>query len=114
MVTDYGSAVGDVDTYPFYGLTNITRAASGDAALLVDRTNGRIWTLYDNGASAPGQFVNRAIKLEMKYSDDDGATWSPRIDVEAQNPGLRTGTREFLASPGNGIQLTDGPNAFGG
>ncbi len=110
VVTDYGSNSSDVDTYPFYGLTNITRVASGDAALLVDHTNGRIWTLYDNGASAPGQFVNRAIKLEMKYSDDDGATWSPRIDVEAQNPGLRTATREFLAGPGNGIQLTEGPS----
>lgn len=111
VVADYGSNPSDVDTYPFYGLTNITRVASGDAALLVDHTNGRIWTLYDNGASAPGQFVNRAIKLEMKYSDDDGATWSPHIDVEAQNPSLRTATREFLAGPGNGIQLTEGPNA---
>ena len=107
VVTDYGSAIGDVDTYPFYGLTNISRVSSGDAALLVDRTNGRIWTLYDNG----GISGSRKIKLEMKYSDDDGVTWSPRIDVEAENPGIRTSTTEFLAGPGNGIQLTEGPNA---
>jgi hypothetical protein len=111
VVTDYGSAVGDVDTYPFYGLTNIARVAAGDAALLVDRTNGRIWTLYDNGASAPGGFVNRAIKLELKHSDDDGATWSAAIDVEAQHPGIRPGTREFLAGPGNGIQISEGAYA---
>ncbi|HEX5223248.1 MAG TPA: exo-alpha-sialidase [Verrucomicrobiae bacterium] len=107
VVTDYGSNSTDVDTYPFYGLTNISRVSSGDAALLVDRTNGRIWTLYDNG----GISGSRKIKLEMKYSDDDGATWSPRIDVEALNPGLRTSTTEFLAGPGNGIQLTEGPHA---
>jgi len=107
VVTGYGSDSGDVDTYPFYGLTNIARVSSGDAALLVDHTNGRIWTLYDNGGVSGG----RKIKLEMKYSDDDGATWSPRRDVEALNPGIRPGYGEFLTGPGNGIQLTIGPNA---
>jgi sialidase-1 len=107
VVTDYGSNPSDVDTYPFYGLTNISRVSSGDAALLLDRSNGRIWTLYDNG----GVSGSRKIKLEMKYSDDDGATWSPRIDVEAQNPGIRTSTSEFLTGPGNGIQLSQGPFA---
>jgi sialidase-1 len=108
VVTDYGSNPNDKDTYPFYGQTNIARVSAGDAALLLDETNGRIWTLYDNGGVIGGA---RKIKLEMKYSDDDGATWSPRIDVEAQNPGIRTSTREFLAGPGNGIQIHDGPYA---
>lgn len=108
VVTDYGSNPSDVDTYPFYGQTNIARVSSGDAALLLDRTNGRLWTLYDNGGVIGGA---RKIKLEMKYSDDDGATWSPRIDVEAQNPGLRPGYGEFLTGPGNGIQLIAGPYA---
>lgn len=108
VVTDYGSNPGDVDTYPFYSLTNIARVSSGDAALLLDRTNGRVWALYDNGGVLSGA---RKIKLELKYSDDDGATWSPRIDLEAQNPGLRPGYGEFIAGPGNGIQLTEGPNA---
>ena len=107
VVTDYGTASGDTDDYPFYGLSNITRVASGDAALLLDRTNSRIWTLYDNGGVSGG----RKIKLEMKYSDDDGATWSSRIDVEAQNPGIRPNYGEFLAGPGNGVQLSEGPNA---
>lgn len=107
VVTDYGTANGDVDNYPFYGLSNITRVASGDAALLLDRTNGRIWTLYDNGGVSGG----RKIKLEMKYSDDDGATWSSRIDVESANPGIRPGYGEFLTGPGNGVQLSEGPNS---
>ena len=108
VVTDYGTVVGDVDTYPFYGQTNISRVSAGDAALLLDRANGRIWTLYDNGGVVGGA---RKIKLELKYSDDDGVTWSPRIDVEALNPGLRTSTTEFLTGPGNGIQLSQGPFA---
>jgi hypothetical protein len=34
------------DTYPAYGLTNpIPHHCAGDAALLLDRTNGRVWLL---------------------------------------------------------------------
>ena len=89
VIADYGSNqnTNDVDTYPAYGITNpIPRRCAGDSSLLVDRTNGRVWVLYDNGAPNGS---GRAIKLEMRYSDDDGATWSPRIDVEALNPNLR-------------------------
>lgn len=108
VVADYGSNTNDVDTYPFYGETNIARVSAGDAALLLDRTNGRVWTLYDNGGVRAGK---RKIKLELRYSDDDGATWSDAIDLEAANPGIRPGYGEFLAGPGNGIQLAEGPNA---
>ncbi len=107
VIADYGSTTNDLDTYPFYGMTNIPRVASGDAAVLLDRTNGRIWTLYDNG----GLSGKRKIKLELRHSDDDGATWSQGIDLEAQNPGIRPNYGEFLAGPGNGIQLSEGPHA---
>lgn len=108
VIADYGSNPSDTDTYPFYAVSNITRVAAGDAALLLDRANGRVWTLYDNGGVLSG---TRKIKLELRYSGDDGATWSAAIDLEAQNPGLRPSSGEFLAGPGNGIQLTEGPNA---
>jgi sialidase-1 len=37
---------GGTDTYPAYGLTNpIPHHCAGDAALLLDRTNGRVWLL---------------------------------------------------------------------
>lgn len=108
VIADYGSNPSDVDTYPFYGVTNISRVSAGDAALLLDRTNGRVWTLYDNGGVLSG---SREIKLEMRYSDDDGATWSTAVDLEAQNPGIRPSYGEFLAGPGNGIQLTEGTNS---
>jgi sialidase-1 len=112
VIANYGSNPTDTDTYPYYGITNpVPRVAAGDAALLVDRTSGRIWVLYDNGGVASGQPYGRAIKLEMRFSDDDGATWSERMDIEALNPGLRPPVSEFLTGPGNGIQLTGGTNA---
>ena len=106
------STDGGTDTYPAYGITNpIPHRCAGDSALLLDRTNGRVWVLYDNGTTNGG---GRAIKLEMRYSDDNGATWSSRLDVEALNTNLRpakASAPEFLAGPGNGIQLCSGANA---
>ena len=107
IIANYGSDPADVDDYPFYGATSIQRVAAGDAAMLVDQVTGRIWTLYDNG----GVSGSRRIKLELRNSDDDGATWSPAIDLERSNPGLRPATGEFLAGPGNGIQMSSGPRA---
>lgn len=119
VIADYGSnqTTNDADTYPAYGITNpIPRKCAGDSALLLDRTNGRVWVLYDNGAPSANGYnsATRAIKLEMRYSDDNGATWSARQDVESLNPGLRpaiTSAPEFLTGPGNGIQLAGGTNA---
>jgi sialidase-1 len=109
VIAGYGSDPADTDTYPFDGVTNpIPRVAAGDAALLLDRHNGRVWVLYDNGGVVGNA---RKIKLELRHSDDDGATWSAATDLEARFPGLRPGGGEFLAGPGNGIQLTSGPQA---
>lgn len=108
VIADYGSDPHDTDVYPAYGITNpIPRVAAGDSAVLLDRTNGRVWVLYDNGGVSNG----RKIKLEMRYSDDDGTNWSPALDLEALNPGLRPTGGEFLTGPGNGIQIAEGPSA---
>lgn len=108
VVVNYGSDPSDSDVYPGVGITNpIPRVSGGDAALLVDHQNGRVWTLYDNGGISGG----RKIKLEMRFSDDDGANWSGPHDIEAMNPGLRPQGREFLTGPGNGVQLRYGPHA---
>jgi sialidase-1 len=114
IIAAYGTdtSTNDVDTYPYYGITNpVQRVAAGDAALLLDRTNGRVWTLYDNGAYVAGQAYNRVIKLEMRYSDNDGATWSAALDIEALNPSPRPAGSQFLTGPGNGIQLAGGPHS---
>src|SRR5438094_877360 len=96
VIADYGKNTNDTDVYPAYGVTNpVPRVAAGDAALLLDRTNGRVWVLYDNGAYVPGKHNKRALKLELRSSDDDGVTWSPGIDLEGQNPGLRPGGTDF-------------------
>ena len=112
VIADYGKNTNDTDIYPAYGITNpVARVAAGDAALLLDRANGRVWVFYDNGASVKGKPRNRALKLELRYSDDDGMTWSRGIDIEAENPGLRPEGIDFMASPGNGIQISGGPHA---
>jgi len=112
VIADYGKNTNDTETYAAYDLTNpVPRVAAGDAALSLDRSNGRVWVLYDNGAYVRGKPHNRALKLELRFSDDDGATWSPGIDLEAQNPGLRPEGADFMAAPGNGIQLLGGPHA---
>ena len=109
VIVNYGSDPTDTDVYPHYGITNpIPRVCGGDAALLLDRTNGRVWVLYDNGGNSGG----RKIKLEMRFSDDNGTNWSGALDIEAINPGLRpSSSGEFLTGPGNGIQLTSGTKA---
>jgi sialidase-1 len=112
VIADYGKNASDTDAYSSSGLTNpLPRVAAGDAALLLDRGNGRVWVFYDNGGSLKGKFRNRAMKLEMRYSDDDGQSWSMAVDLEARYPELRPPGINFMASPGNGIQLTAGPHA---
>src|SRR5205807_10638805 len=44
LIADYGKNPDDTDVYPTSGVTNpLPRVAAGDAALLLDRTNGRVW-----------------------------------------------------------------------
>ena len=127
VTANYGTNPTDTDTYPIIGNTTVqSRTSASDPALLVDRTNARIWVLYDNGSTYSYNGWGRTIKLEMRYSDDDGQNWSPRVDIEAQNPALRPletetfsfagssytyGKGEYVCGPGNGIQIEHGPHA---
>lgn len=127
VTANYGTDTTDTDLYPLYSTTTPqTRTSASDPALLVDRGTGRIWVFYDNGSTANYNGFGRTIKLEMRYSDDDGVTWSARYDVEAANPNLRPkatetfafnggsytyGKGEFIVGPGNGIQIERGEHA---
>lgn len=134
IAANYGTNTSDTDLYPLFSTTTAqTRTSASDPSLLVDRTGngadvpaGRIWVFYDNGSSASYNGYGRTIKLEMRYSDDDGVTWSDRYDVEAVNASLRPkttetyafngsnytyGTGEFIVGPGNGIQIEAGAQA---
>jgi autotransporter-associated beta strand protein len=127
VTADYGTNASDTDSYQITGSsTPRNRNSASDPALLVDRSNGRIWIFYDNGSNHSYNGYGRTIKLEMRYSDDDGLTWSARKDIEAENPNLRPketeqftfngnsftyGRGEYIVGPGNGIQIERGPNA---
>lgn len=127
IAVNYGTDGADTDSYPITGTTTVrNRTSASDPALLVDRSNGRIWVFYDNGSNQSYNGWGRTIKLEMRYSDDDGLTWSARKDIEAENPGLRPaeteqftynggsytyGKGEYIVGPGSGIQIERGPNA---
>ncbi len=127
VTANYGTDTTDTDLYPIFNATTAqTRTSASDPALLVDRTNGRIWVFYDNGSTASYNGFGRTIKLEMRYSDDDGLTWSARKDIESENPALRptaaetylfNGTTytynkaEYIVGPGNGIQIERGIHA---
>src|SRR3954468_16504931 len=48
VIADYGKNTNDTDMYPASGLPNpVPRVAAGDAALLLDRSNNRVWVIYD-------------------------------------------------------------------
>ncbi len=127
VTADYGTNTSDTDSYPITGSSTArNRSSASDPALLVDRSNGRIWIFYDNGSSFSYNGYGRTIKLEMRYSDDDGLTWSARKDIEAENPNLRPieteqfifnggsftyGRGEYIVGPGNGIQIERGAHA---
>ncbi len=127
VTANYGTNTSDTDSYPITGSSTArNRTSASDPALLVDRSNGRIWVFYDNGSNTSYNGYGRTIKLEMRYSDDDGLTWSARKDIEAENPNLRPketeqfsfngssytyGKGEYIVGPGSGIQIERGPRA---
>ena len=83
VTAGYGTDTADTDIYPIVSTTTAhPRTSASDPALLVDRTGngadvpaGRIWVFYDNGSTVSYNGFGRTIKLEMRYSDDHGATW---------------------------------------
>ena len=119
VIADYGSNQNsnDVDSYPAYGITNpIPRRCAGDWRCCWTAPMAACGCFTTMAPPTTNQFnsATRAIKLEMRYSDDNGTTWSSRLDVEAFNPGLRpslSAAADFLTGPGNGLQLAFGPNA---
>ena len=83
-------------------------AGGGDASLLVDRETNRLWMFYVHGAegigtktSQPG-FGEDTLRLHLKHSDDDGATWSDYRDItaEVKDPAWKA----VWSSPGRGYQ----------
>jgi len=92
---------------------------------VVDSETGRIFVFYAlNEGEVMGQNLQRFSRVFYKYSDDDGLSWSDRMDItDVINdkdergewitdingfPSDYLGRAFHLPGPGHGIQLSDG------
>lgn len=90
----------------------------GDPAVLVDKTNNRIWVgaTWSHGnrswrGSGQGMKPEETGQVMLVYSDDDGITWSKPINITSQvktNPDWHF----VLHGPGTGITMKDGTLVF--
>lgn len=86
----------------------------GDASLLLDRSNGRVWCFHTYGppgigfaTAKPGARTGpTTLQLHAIYSDDDGKTWSHPIDLTPQvkDPAWQA----MFATSGVDIQMKSG------
>ncbi|MFG3259417.1 exo-alpha-sialidase [Streptomyces sp. NPDC048172] len=85
-----------------------TDTGTGDSSLLVDRETGRVFLFYNFARPGTGFYEDSAEGQHLQYvsSDDNGATWSKPVDMNAQvkQPGWKN---QFLSS-GHGIQTDKG------
>lgn len=89
----------------------------GDPAILVDKTNNRIWVaaVWSHGnrawhGSGKGMKPEETGQFMLVHSDDDGKTWSKPINITEQvkDPGWHY----MLQGPGSGITMKDGTLVF--
>lgn len=92
----------------------------GDPSILYDHTTHRAWVVaaWCHGMgygmawfnSAPGMEADATGQLVLAYSDDDGRTWSPAINITPQVK--RPEWHFLLQGPGRGITMRDGTLVF--
>ncbi len=86
---------------------------------VVDQTSGRIFLIYQripahlkesSPQTATGYDGTNVYRNFLIWSDNEGTTWSPPLDVtrSTKHP---TGATTIASGPGIGIQLTHGPHA---
>lgn len=89
----------------------------GDPAILVDRSNGRIWcvALWSKGnngwnGSGPGLLPDDTGQFVINYSDDDGVTWTDPVSITSsiKDPSWNL----YFNGPGKGICTRDGTLVF--
>lgn len=88
-------------------LRAVSEGGVGDASLLVDRRNGRVWCFHAYGPPGVGFNTGPAsLQVHAITSDNDGQTWSPPRDLTAQ---LRDPSwRSLFATSGTHIQTRRG------
>ncbi|HRI88020.1 MAG TPA: sialidase family protein [Candidatus Hydrogenedentes bacterium] len=93
-------------------IADFGKQGCGDAALLVDRSNGRVWCFFVYAPDGVGVSTSKpgvtgdTLQLYLMHSDDDGLTWSkPRnITAEVKDPAWEA----VWSSPGTGYQDAEG------
>lgn len=105
------------------GNTPSTASGVGDSSLLYDYTNGRLFLFYDYSparvsifssststtplfSTSKAPLAETTVHPMLRYSDDNGATWSSPIDLIEQLK--RPNMTGIFAGSGHGFQATDG------
>ena len=108
------------------------RECWANPAALTDRVSGRVFIFYVlNEGAHDGKNLQRVTRNFYRYSDDEGKTWSPRVDItdllntkadgtpnrDANGEWIRDangfpcdhlGRAFHMPGPGHGLQLKDG------
>lgn len=100
--------------HPMRTILSVPAGGVGDPALLLDRSNGRVWCFHAYGppgigfptAKAGSRTGATTLQIHAIYSDDDGVTWSPDRDLTPQikDPAWQA----VFATSGTDIQLKSG------
>lgn len=77
---------------PAQVIRKVEQGGVGDASLLLDRGSGRVWCFHGYGppgigfpTAKPGAVTGaETLQVHAIYSDDDGDTWSPPVDITPQ------------------------------
>lgn len=95
---------------PLQVVLDVGPDTAGNPVPIVDRTTGKVWLLLTTnpGDASEGQInAGRAARsLWVMHSDDEGATWSDPMNLDAAVKGADW--RWAATGPGHGIQLADG------
>jgi sialidase-1 len=102
------------DWEPTRTIQEVKEGGVGDASLLQDRSNGRVWCFFSYGPpgisfwnAVPGSATGpTTLQVRAMHSDDDGANWSMPVDLTAQ---LKKPIWQALfATSGTDIQTSTG------
>jgi sialidase-1 len=99
---------------PIRTIVAVKAGGVGDASLLLDHSNGRIWCFFNYGPPGIGFMTAKAgsrtgpttLQVHAMYSDDQGVTWSRPVDLSPQikDPSWQA----MFATSGTDIQLHTG------
>ena len=99
---------------PIRTIVSVKAGGVGDASLLLDRSNGRVWCFFNYGppgigfmTAKPGATTGPStLQVHAMYSDNQGITWSHPVDLTPQIK--RPSWQAMFATSGTDIQLSSG------